>query len=226
MHLRVYMFRVHFSMCLIPYNGPNSPLRSTLDLQSMEYVIDPWVNSGFHAKLLIHPVLWSSRKRGSDGNDQKWAWCAVGTLTFPPAKLIDLVLTARSGEADAKWALTEMQAREPDARASPLDGLWRAAPSGHWFPRSRAPYSASPCPKCLSQPSQAHFMHLSVGLNHRDDVFLPALFSLLKIFLHLSSFLPKTWFSNSEVLIHAASMEYSSEPQLSPHNGFLHRRKC
>lgn len=59
----------------------------------MEYVIDRGVNGGFHVKLLIYPCsVVLLRKDGSDMNDQKWAWFAVGTLAFPPAKLVEFVL--------------------------------------------------------------------------------------------------------------------------------------
>lgn len=68
----------------------------------MECVTDRGVNSGFHARLLIHPCSVVFQKGSSDMNDQKWAWSAVETRAFPSAKTPLISPTARFGEADAK----------------------------------------------------------------------------------------------------------------------------
>lgn len=131
-----------------------------LKLWSVECVIDRGVNSGLHAKLLIH--LWSSKGLLRSERPEVGIACR-GDMSTSPCKTPPISPTARSGEAEAKWALTQMETGEAGAGASPLSSPRQKALA---VPCSRDP--PSPQPECLSQPSCAHFMHLSVGLNHRN----------------------------------------------------------
>lgn len=123
----------------------------------MECVRDRGVNSGLHAKLLIHPRSLVLRGRLRSEGPKVGMVCSQDRGRFP-CKTPLISLTAGSGEADAKGAGTAVEAGAPDAGALPREGPRHTRLSGHRSPRSGAPAAAPPRPR-----SPAHLTRLSVG---------------------------------------------------------------